>query len=191
MAEKKYKDFLLAANDINVGTWVFKSALVESNILQGVTASTRTGNKIYVHSIEWFICCTPIVTMPTSGTQLRLFTYHNKDTNGVLATGVQVFNTDSIITLRNTDFKQKYVLSNEHMMSFVPTATNAATVSAVGPVQCVRIMQYVKKNIQFTATTANIADLLTDDYGLCYCAGNWSPVAINIAYKAKILFSDA
>lgn len=187
MAEKKYYDFANLDVTPVLSSYTFVSLL--GAIQQGSTASTRIGNKIFVHSIEVNYCMTPLITMPAGGAICRIGMYHNKEAVGILPTSGQTFLENSVESTRYTPMINRITLPRDRKMTMVITGTNGAATVAVGPKMCGSFKIYPKKKIDFFANNGNVGDLYKDDYGVFYFCTD--ATSCNMAMTAKVIYSDA
>lgn len=190
MAEKKYFDRSDAAFSI-LATNSFYGPV--KDIIQGTTALTRIGNKIFIREIQWHLCFIPLVTMPVGGSFVRYGLYHNKDTNGAAITGLQLFQADDAISLRATPYLPKITVSHQGVFSMMPTSSenvaSVITVRTVGAPTCIFLSQKCNKIVTYTGNNGTVADLLKDDYGLFVAAKD--ALACTVTVKCKVIFSDA
>lgn len=185
-SETKFNDQTLTTGP-SLTTWGFASPCFF--IQQGTAANQRIGNKIYVKSIQFSCYMVPLVTMTGAGVLCRFVVYHNKETVGALPTGLRIFVSDDVRSLRNTSNVPRFSILRDMTHSMVITSTNAATVNGVGPTKLVQFTIYPKKVIDFTGTTGTIADLLKHDYGIGFCCSQ--AAACNVDVICKVQYSDA
>jgi len=184
--EKKFLDGSQAAFNV-AATWAYDNPL--AILQQGTSASQRIGNRVFVHFIHYSIVCVPNTTIAVTGSQCRMVAFHDRECNGVTPTATGMWVTDESNTLRNSAKLPKFRIIRDMMHNMVVTATNAAAVSATGPMVLQHLFIPVKKAIQFSGNTGTVADILKDNYGLGYCAENGT--ACKLAWKVKVVFSDA
>lgn len=184
MAEKKFVDLTLFNGGL-VGTYTVWSAL--AGIVQGTTASTRIGNKIRVHAIEFNVYCYP-ATVTADGVSARFVVYHNKETVGALTTGSMVFSADNFMALRNTTLQPRISVLRDRMCHCVITALDGAT-KGYGPPHSFKWTIYPNKLIDFQSNAGTISDLLKDDYGMMAAASAATEMGCDI--RCKVIFSDA
>lgn len=203
--EKKFYEYTLAnmtcpttgmAQSLLYGTgvlWGGGSTLTPdpASIIQGTTANTRIGQKIYLRTINIVIAVNPqVVGAVTSGCVMRYGFYHNKECNGVQVTYAQLFNGTGLTACRNLNYSPKVTVLKDLQASAVVTGTDSTgVVKAVGPQQILKMSVHPKKLINYSSATATIADILKDDYGLfmaCSVTG-----AMTMSFSVQLVYNDA
>jgi hypothetical protein len=196
MNEKKFFDFDVGTFSAGSGSlalttsWVFTQPLPQ--LVQGTTASTRIGNKIFLHSIYYQIIMTPSISMGTSGGLCRFATVHDKE-NAATATpnATNIFQADSCFSLRNTTMSKRYALTGDVTHTYMPTSWNntGSSVATVGPVKILSFAQHPRRVIDYISNSNTDATcLLKDNYFIGYIC---SVGGCTIAMKIKMIFSDA
>lgn len=192
--EKKYFN-----TDLYSGTapdsWTFRSAI--AGLQQGSTATTRIGDKIRIHKIEFMVSIEPLPVANTeSGSRCRVILYHNKQANGAVPTAANgVFDSDEILSLRYHPKLPQYTVLKDyvHNMSIMSAAFDSGTSTTLpltaGPPIQFKWVIYPKTPIAFTSSAGTISDILRDDYGLGF-VGDESDCC-NIEVITKVTFTDA
>lgn len=205
MQEKKYLDYKVTGLACNT-SGMCQSLLYGTSILwgggstvapdpaglsQGTSASTRIGNKIYLHSITvtMNIFGTAAAAGAALGCAMRWGIYHNKECNGVQLTWAQIFNDAQAFANRSIPYKPKVTLLKDRVDSIVVTGTDSTgAVKTVGPNTLHKCAVYPKKVISYSSGTSTIADILKDDYGLYMICQASSTMNMNFA--VQIIYSD-
>jgi len=189
--EKKFIDDnngTAATPGLATKAWQFESAL--DNITQGTTASTRLGNKIMLHKIEYCIGIYINAAVDVMGARAKVCVYHNKEAVGAVPSYGMMFLSNDIFSLRATPQQPRMTIMKEAEQSFVnTTATSAGASVTWGPYSCFKLVVYPKKLIVMSGNTGTVADILKDDYGLAYASTH--DTAVKIFWNRKITFSDA
>lgn len=198
MNEKKYLDFdafygtyPTTPQDVPA-TWSIKSVI--SAIQQGTTASTRIGDKVFVHAVHFSVTIGPKVTGSIAGTAFggsvcRLIAWHNKEAAGALISANTLFDENAYNAQREVPKMPSCTILKDMTHNMSITAMNGgSTVQSAGPNHFYQFAIYPKKKICFTGNTQSAADLLKDDYGLGVCAD--SATCCVIYCRAKVIFSD-
>lgn len=194
--EEKYINLVLlgsttdpttAAPSLMSGSWTFKSVL--PTIAEGTTSFERIGNKIRVKRIEFSIQIEPAIhSAMVDGGAGRVVVYHNKQATGALPSAAMVWDTNRLATLRNTAQTKRISILKDYTHQMVVYASNGGAVFSAGPSTFFKWVVYPKKTIQYTANTADISDILMDDYGIGFvgeancCQGY---------ILAKVIYTDA
>lgn len=190
--EKKYFDTNITSFTPAVTTWRFDSLL--TGIAQGNTATTRIGQKIFVHKIEIMVYCEPVSTgfvYPNTVSQCRIMCWHDKEAVGAVPTAAAFFQADNWTALQNTAQNMRYRILNDFAHSMVVTGVNnpvGATALATGPPMMRKYTLYPKKQIVFSDTGSTITSILKDDWGIAFCVSIASSCAFK--YNYKVTFSD-
>lgn len=160
-------------------------------IVQGTTANTRIGQKIYLQSINICLGILPTVSgAQPNGCVMRYGIYHNKECNGVQVTYAQIFNGTGVTSLRNINYKAKVSVMKDLSQSAVTTGTDSTgATKAVGPTVLYKLSVHPKKIINYSAATATLADILKDDYGI-FMACNQSS-SMQMSLNVQLIYSDA
>lgn len=186
--EKKFWNIDLYTAQAAATTWSFQSAC--AGLVQGTTASTRLGNKVKLHRIDFLIAVLPAVgAAMANGTRCRLILYHNRAANGALPTATALFDTNDCISLRNETQRTKFTIMREyvHNMSAL-TITSADVLASAGPPAQFIWSIYPKHTLTYTANTGTSTDLLTHDYGFGFVADD---TCCAVTCKTKMVFTDA
>lgn len=188
--ELKWKNAAVAT--LNPGTtWTFTSALTAIDVGTGV--SDRIGNMIFLKSITYTVSICPKLAAASAtadgGAICRIIWYHNKDCDGALTTGLDVFNTDNFHSNRNqTKVKQVSILDDK-VFPMMYTSGDATLARTTGAPTMFKKTIYPKKKICFKNTGAGIANLEDHDYGFAVAsdASNCCEVIVH----CQVLFTDA
>lgn len=188
MAEKKYHNRSDSAEAIGI-IWTFQSAI--AGLTQGTDNINRIGQKIRVHSIEWYLQCNPLTTtIDRSGANAKFIIYHNTAAGGALPTGAAIFDADNMFELRNINQTNKIRILRSKTCTCVITAYTSADAAAAGPPMMLHFKIYPKKVVEFSSNGSSQAVLLKDDYGIGYCAEAADSMSIT-QLRSKVIFSDA
>lgn len=162
-----------------------------ASIVQGTTANTRIGQKIYLRSINLCISIAPLAVAGTvGGCAMRYGIYHNKECNGSQITFGQIFNGTRPEVGRNLNYAAKVTVMKDLVAQAVVTGTDSTgAVKAVGPKQVLKLSVHPKKVINYSAATATIADILKDDYGMFMVCSDTSTMSMYI--QCQIVYNDA
>jgi len=170
MAEKKSRIVsfgTVAAAAALTATWVpisfFAGGSDTDNIRIGTGSNQRIGSKIFVTSIEYRFTIKPTAGAgmdASGGNQCRFVIYHNKQCNGALPTVLQIFNTNTVNSLRNQDFTRKISLLRDSIMSHSPTSS-----TTVVPAYPIVGFIPINKVVTFSTDAAGIAPIINDDWG--------------------------
>lgn len=182
MNERKFLDNTTASFLVASAQWGFESTL--RNLTQGSSANQRLGNAIYLTKIEWCITATLTATA-AAGARAKFIVYHNKEAVGTVPTYSMLFNTNDLLSLRNTATQPRISIMKTREASFVVTTA----LPTYGPNVCINIAVYPKKKIVFQGNTNSIADVLKDDYGLAWCASQAN--VLTYGWNTKMTFTDA
>lgn len=209
IAEKKYYEVCLWPGDVGAIagfpgtglaglTWRFSSVFGPDNALglyggaanpaQGVTVSTRTGNKIHVTQISFRVTITPLLpdTMK-AGSSCRFVVYHNHEHNNSATppAGPSIFSPDGLNGFRNYDKLKAFSIMKDgmHSMAIISGTQNA------NPAKIFQFNIFPKKRIDFSSATAALSAVVKDDYGFGFCADAAGCCAMNVF--ARVYFTDA
>lgn len=195
IAEKKYFEFSGVA--ANVGTsWAYISAFDPSppgnattTISQGTGVANRIGNKIFVESITFHLHLTGTTTMDFNGIIGRFGIYHNTAAEGALPTSAETWNTNNVHSGRNLAKLGPVTFPKMVQHTMLVLGNNAGVVAAVGPPACFTLKIFPKKVVTFDSTTAGIASIYKDDYGLVRISSDGD--AMQFAYNLVVQYRDA
>lgn len=168
IAEEKYINITLGTQftSMNHDAWKYQSAL--AGIIQGTTAHTRLGNKIFVKAIHFAIECNlaNVGAIRQENESCEMVAYHNKQANGTAMSSGLMWNTDEVGAVRNLDQThrvkiQKYLYHTFQVFGD-PSVTTKVTLTGWG---VMRFSIYPKKVIEFQSNAGTISDILSDDFG--------------------------
>jgi hypothetical protein len=184
VAERKYLDLTVAGANV-ASTWSYHNPL--ASIIQGTTASTRIGNRIFVHSISYTVTCAPLAGMNTTGCVARMVLFHDKECMGSTPNALDMWEANEFNTQRNSAKLPKFRILKDMTHTMVVTAYNAG-IAAAGPLIGTIMVCRPRKVIQYSANNNGIADILKDNYGMGHVASH--AASCNVYMKVKVIFSD-
>jgi len=172
--EKKAANAVILATTNVQATWTFTSIIAGCAIIQGLTKSTRVGERIRLTKIELVLSIVPSATAASmaDGSCCRLIIYHNKQANGSVPTGAQMFNNDQEHGTRNITFANRLSILKDITHSMVVTGQAAGVPQTAGPKLLTTMNFYPKTKITFGGAGGAIGDILKDDYGIGFCTDN-------------------
>jgi len=157
MAEHKYFDMLIDVNKASVATKM-KTTVEYLSILdginQGITASTRVGNRIRVSRVEASFDVQPDTNNPMLSL-MRLMFVHNADCGSAAPSFSDMFHPGSkdYMSLQAPEFMSKYKLKRDYLHSITTVAIRPDNNSATsGPRTNVRFKFPFNKVITYRAT---------------------------------------
>lgn len=191
MVEKKYLNTNYTPAPAAARAWTFNSALI--GITPGNTASTRIGNKIRVTAIHFTVMIEPLLagstTITNGGCVCRFIIYHNKQTNGTLVTGDQMFVTDTLLANRNVDYLSKLSVLKDVTYPMYISAADSTGTRATGPPIVFKCSIYPNKVIDYVANTAAISSIMKDDYGFGFSSDSDTACQLNL--NVQTVYTDA
>lgn len=182
MAEKKFFDIqnINPVDGTNAPTqfadtnWYFISFV--NAIAQGFDASTRVGNKIFVRYVQVTISFVSDSDLCINGNWIRYVVVHNKDTNGTLVTGADLFSPSfaqySNTALRNYTTMNKYRILLDRQFA-ITTMAYSGTTNVTNPCGVTQHYIPVNKQIDFRTSGTNplsAANLISNDIDIGFCA---------------------
>lgn len=186
--EVKFLDTTISYSPISTS---FQITGMLGPIVQGATANTRVGNRIFLRWMEVTVMCEPIAgaTFPISGMLCRFGVVHAKEVNNTNMNVSQIWYDAALYpSARNSTHLPKYRIVRDMTHSMVPTAVNAGTTTGAGPFHMTRWRIPVNKTIVYsTSGSAGSLDLVKDDFGF-FSAG--SATGCNCVARVKLCFND-
>lgn len=181
--EKKYLDSDISVNaDMTGGVISNGLALVP----QGTTDVTRVGNKIVVKNlgIHMQVYQTDQTTAAYQQGQLRLILFIDKQCNGAVAGVTDILKTASILSFRNMDQVDRFIILKDKVYTSALVTTNAAHTSAAS--KYYKINKNVSFPMHFSSTTGAVTEIKSFNPSVLYIT-NSSTVRIAAASRAKFI----
>lgn len=154
-----------------LATWQFGSFL--AGIKQGTSAEERIGSQIYVKKIVVMIKLSPLADTFEADQALAMFCrimlYRNRQANGALPPWDSVWYSNTYSALRNVPNIRRISVLRDYMHSMQRLSLED-TVPTVSGTSVFQWTIYPRKNIQFSSNNGTVADILTNDYGIGWCA---------------------
>lgn len=193
LSEKKAYNALIDGGTAVATTWTIRSFLGGAaasgrGIAEGVTETTRTGDKIRLQAIHFTVTIVPLAAMPDlNGSFCRVVVWHNKQANQALPTATQIWNSDSVEELRNNNFRDRISILKDFTHQMVLTGETGGAAFSSGPEFFGTFSIYPKTQVSYTGADGEIDTILKNDYGIAFAA---DAACCLITVRAQVVYYD-
>lgn len=166
-------------------TWTFRE--VSAAIIQGTTAATRTGNSVFLKSVDIYLRVYGNINMNNQGCLCRFVFIHDKEAKGAAFAITDIFTLDRVDAMQNQVQKSRFTLLRDQTCAMVVTAANAAANQSVGPITLIRWRIPLNKKVTYQDNTGAVTGVQKDNYVFGHTCSHATSGAVEFTYRLNFL----